>query len=52
MHLGMQEKPLLPYDPNCKRNILPVEECKMPANNASKIVVGDRTFLNKLKLKV
>ena len=44
MHLGMEKKPFLPYDPNCKRNILPIEECKMPSNNASKIVIGDRTY--------
>ncbi len=35
MHLGMETKPLMPYDPNSKRNILPIEEVKMPSNNAS-----------------
>ena len=43
MHLGMERKPLISYNPNCKRNLLPVEECKMPANNASNIIIGDRT---------
>lgn len=36
---------MLGYEPNCKRNLLPVEECKLPANNASQIIIGDRTFL-------
>ena len=40
----MEKKPLKPYEPNCKRNLLPVEECKMPANNASSIIIGDRTY--------
>ena len=42
MHHGMDKKPLVPYHPDNKRNILPVEEVKMPANNASKVQIGDR----------
>jgi len=43
MHLGMEKKPLSIYDPHGYRNRLPVEECKMAANNASSIIIGDRT---------
>lgn len=42
LHLGMNNKPLSRYDPNDYRNRLPTDDCKMPANNASKIVIGDR----------
>ena len=35
MHLGMNNKPLIRYEPNCKRNLLSVDDCKLPANNAS-----------------
>lgn len=46
MHLGMDKKPLVGYEPNCKRNLLPVEEVKLPANNASQIIIGDRTYID------
>ena len=42
----MEKKPLTRYDPESFRNRLPVEECKMPANNASSIIIGDRTYFN------
>ncbi len=42
----MDKKPLSRYDPNDYRNRLPIEDCKMPANNASKIVIGDRKYIN------
>ena len=41
----MEKKPLTRYEPDSFRNRLPVEECKMPANNSSSIILGDRTFI-------
>ena len=35
MHLGMNNKPLIGYEPNCKKNLLSVDEYKLPTNNAS-----------------
>ena len=43
LHLGMNKKPLSRYDPNAYRSMLPIEDCKMAANNASSIIIGDRT---------
>jgi hypothetical protein len=39
----MDKKPLSRYDPNSYRNRLPVEECRMPANNVSSLIIGDRS---------
>ncbi len=40
----MDKKPLARYDPNSYRNRLPVEECRMPANNVSSLIIGDRSY--------
>ena len=45
MHAGMKNKPLCCYDAHSYRSRLPVDECKMPSNNASGIVIGDRSFI-------
>jgi len=42
LHIGMQTKPLEPYNPTSFRNRLPVPDPKMPATNASSIEFGDR----------
>ncbi len=41
----MSKKPLCRYDPSAYRNRLPTEDCRMPANNASSIIIGDRTLI-------
>jgi len=44
MHVSMEKKPLCRYDPHSYRNRLPIEECRIPANNASGVIIGDRTY--------
>ena len=43
MHVGMKNKPLLPYNPNSYRNRLPALDAKKPPKNVSSIEIGDRT---------
>lgn len=47
----MDKKPLSRYDPNSYRNRLPVEECRMPANNVSSLIIGDRSYFICIKDK-
>lgn len=43
MHTGMNQKPLVPYDPNSYRNRLPSADYVAPYRNASQFEIGDRT---------
>lgn len=42
MHVGMAQKPLLPYHPESYRNRLPIGGIIMPHKNKSVIEIGDR----------
>jgi hypothetical protein len=42
MHVGMQTKPLVNYDPNSYRNRLPIGGIVMSHKNKSVIEIGDR----------
>ncbi len=42
LHVGMRNKPLVPYNPHSYRNRLPIADVKKPPKNASSIELGDR----------
>lgn len=42
MHVGMNKKPLVPYDPESYRNRLPIGGIIMPHKNKSVVEIGDR----------
>jgi hypothetical protein len=46
MHAGMGKKPLVVYEPNSYRNRLPLEDCKAPYSNKSKIHIGQQSDVN------
>ncbi len=46
MHVGMNKKPLLPYDPNSFRSRLPTKDFFMPHSNLSRINIGNQTAVN------
>jgi len=45
MHVGMQLKPLVPYNPISYRNRLPTASIIMPHKNKSIVELGDRGYL-------
>jgi hypothetical protein len=44
MHVGMEKKPLVPYDPLSYRNRLPTTGIVMAPKNKSIVEFGDRTY--------
>lgn len=50
-HAGMIRKPLGPYDPNAFRSRLPSPTVVMPHKNSSQIVIGDRSFTDRLHFR-
>jgi len=42
MHVGMEKKPLMPYNPESYRNRLPIGGIIMPHKNKSVIEIGER----------
>eukprot|EP00331_Platyophrya_macrostoma_P011764 CAMPEP_0176429830 /NCGR_PEP_ID=MMETSP0127-20121128/13923_1 /TAXON_ID=938130 /ORGANISM="Platyophrya macrostoma, Strain WH" /LENGTH=144 /DNA_ID=CAMNT_0017811667 /DNA_START=232 /DNA_END=666 /DNA_ORIENTATION=+ len=47
MHVGMSNKPLIPYHPLSYRNRLPVLDARKPPKNISSIEFGDRTVVDR-----
>lgn len=47
LHCGMSKKPLMPYDPKCSRNRLPLYGVVMGMNNRSYFTIGNSNFINR-----
>ncbi|CDW73586.1 UNKNOWN [Stylonychia lemnae] len=47
LHAGISKKPLEPYNPNSHRNRLYQPQITMPYKNASQIVLGDRSSVDR-----
>ena len=51
MHAGMKKKPLVPYTPDCYRNLLPVHSRYRNPGNTSQITLGDPNMINRKQWK-
>jgi hypothetical protein len=47
MHCGMDNKPLVPYDPNSYRNLLPIDNGFRSMNNKSFFDLGSNSLINR-----
>ena len=47
MHAGMKAKPLIPYQPNSYRNLLPIDNSFTVCKNTSKFDIGSNKLVNR-----